>query len=121
MTSEVIAAAMNQRNTEALFIRRHTMQRLPLAIILTAFSVLSALALWHHGYWGILAPHFQSFGGAQVLVDLVIALSLVMVWIWRNARETGRNPWPWIALTLVAGSIGPLIYLLSRKASDDSR
>ncbi len=88
-----------------------------LAVTLAAFSLLSGLALWQHGYWGILAPHFQSFGGAQVLVDLVIALSLFMAWMWRDARRNGRNPWPWVVLTLAAGSFGPLVYLLSRRGT----
>lgn len=91
------------------------MQRIVLIITLIAFAALSAMALWHHGYWGIIAPHFQSFGGAQVFVDLVIALSLFLVWMWRDAKAAGRNPWPWIVLTLVAGSFGPLFYLLSRR------
>ncbi len=85
--------------------------------VLLAFSTLSAVALWHHGYWGIIEPHFQSFGGAQVFADLVIALSLFMIWMWRDARATGRNPWPWLVLTLAAGSIGPLLYLLGRQVS----
>lgn len=87
------------------------MARTLLFLTLAAFSVLTALALWHHGYWGILAPHFQSWGAAQVLVDLAIALTLVWVWLWRDARAHGRNPWPWVVLTVVAGSFGPLLYL----------
>ena len=97
------------------------MQRIFLIITLIAFSALSAVALWHHGYWGIVEPHFKSFGAAQVFADLVIALSLFMVWMWRDAKARGRNPWPWIVLTLVAGSISPLIYLLSRKTTKDPR
>ena len=92
------------------------MPRTLLIIVLAPFSVLTALALWHHGYWGILEPHFKSFGAAQVLVDLVIALGLVLTWLWRDARALGRNPWPWVLLTLAAGSFGPLIYLLTRPA-----
>jgi MFS superfamily sulfate permease-like transporter len=91
------------------------MPRLALLITLTAFSALTALALLQHGYWGIVAPHFRSLGGAQVFVDLVIALSLFLVWMWRDARASGRNPWPWLALTLATGSIGALLYLLGRK------
>jgi hypothetical protein len=91
------------------------MPRALLLAILTAFSALTAIALWHHGYWGILAPHFKSWGAAQVLVDLAIALALFLVWMWRDARASGRNPWPWAVLTLAAGSFGPLLYLLTRK------
>jgi hypothetical protein len=90
------------------------MKTLLLAIIV-AFSVLTGVALLHHGYWGILAPHFQTFGAAQVLADLAIALGLFMVWMWRDAKRIRRNPWPWLLLTLVAGSFGPLLYLVTRR------
>ena len=91
------------------------MQRPLLILTLLLFGALSAVALWQHGYWGIIAPHFQSVGGGQVLADLVIALTLVMVWMWHDAKAAGRNPWPWIAATLVVGSLSPLLYLLTRK------
>ena len=90
------------------------MQRTILIITLAAFSVLSALALWHHGYWGLIAPQLQTLGTGQVLADLVISLGLVMIWMWRNATSTGRNPSPWFVLALAAGSFGPLIYLLTQ-------
>jgi hypothetical protein len=95
------------------------MQRSLLAITLILFGALSAAALWYHGYWGILAPSFQSFGAAQILADLVIALSLFMVWMWQDAKATGRNPWPWLVATLTLGSFGPLIYLLTRKSAEN--
>jgi hypothetical protein len=91
------------------------MQRLLLIGTLALFGALSGAALWQHGYWGIVAPHFQSWGGAQVLADLVIALTLVLCWLWRDARATGRNPWPWLVATLALGSFGPLAYLLTRR------
>jgi hypothetical protein len=93
------------------------MQRSLLIVTLILFGALSAAALWQHGYFGIFALHFQTFGGAQVLTDLVIALTLVMVWMWHDARATGRNVWPWIAMTLAFGSFGLLLYLLSRKTA----
>jgi hypothetical protein len=52
----------------------------------------------------------------QVLADLSIALSLSLVWIWRDARAIGRSAWPWMVATLALGSFGPLVYLLTRKA-----
>jgi hypothetical protein len=88
-----------------------------LAVVTGAFGVLSFLALRDHGYWGIIAPHFTTFGLAQVFVDLVLACALAMVWIWRDARTTGRNPWIWLAVTLVSGSFGPLLYLLTRPSA----
>lgn len=88
------------------------MQRALLITVFAAFSVLSAVAVYHHGYWGIVEPAFESFGAAQILADLVIALSLFLVWMWKDAKAAGRSPWPWIVLTLGTGSFGPLIYLI---------
>ena len=96
------------------------MQRSLLILVLIPFSALSAMALWQHGYWGILEPHFQSTGTGQVLADLVIALTLVMTWMWRDAKSLGRNPWGWIVLTLTCGSFGPLFYLLTRQTEQKS-
>ncbi len=96
------------------------MQRTLLTIILVLFGALSAVALWQHGYWGILAPHFKTFGAGQVLADLAIAITLAMVWMWHDAKATGRNVWPWIALSVVAGSFGPLLYLLTRKPTQNA-
>ena len=96
------------------------MKRTLLTITLIAFLILTAIALWHHGYWGIIEPSFKSFGAAQVFADLVIALSLLLIWMWRDARTTGRNPWLWLALTLANGSIGALIYLLCAPANNRS-
>ncbi|MCE9523364.1 MAG: DUF2834 domain-containing protein [Alphaproteobacteria bacterium] len=83
---------------------------LPLVTI-TLFGVLSALALMDVGYWSIIAPHFQSWGGAQVFTDLVILAVLSCVWMVKDARQRGANAWPFVAITLVAGSFGPLLYL----------
>ena len=88
------------------------MPRLLLLVVTLAFAVLTALALRDHGYWGIIAPHFQTFGAGQVFADLVIALSLAMAWMWRDARRRGRSPWPWIVATLLTGSFGPLAYVI---------
>ena len=91
------------------------MQRILLSVTLVMFGALSAIAVAQHGVWGIIAPHFRSTGAGQVFADLIISLILAMIWMAHDAKRLGRNPWPWIALTLAAGSFGPLVYLLMRK------
>lgn len=88
-----------------------------LVVILILFGALSGAALWQHGYWGIFVPPFQSLNAGQILADLVISLTLVTVWMWHDARATGRNIWPWIVVTLALGSFGPLLYLLTRRST----
>ncbi len=90
------------------------MIRIALITVIVAFGALSALALEQHGYWGIIAYHLPSSAGWQVGADLVIACSLAMIWMFADARKTGRNVWPYLAITLVLGSFGPLSYLLLR-------
>ncbi len=92
-----------------------TMQRTLILLVLVPFGALTGAALWQHGYLGIFLLPLQTLAGTQVLADLVIALTLVLVWLVQDARAQGRNPWPWVAATLLAGSFGPLLYLLTRR------
>ena len=50
----------------------------------------------------------------QLMADFLISLTLVTLWIIRDARQRGRSPWPWLALVLATGSLAPLIYLILR-------
>jgi len=83
--------------------------------VIAGFGVLTALALMDVGFFGILAPHFQSWGGAQVFTDLVILAVLGCIWMVGDARKQGLAAWPFILITLAAGSFGPLLYLVVRE------
>jgi hypothetical protein len=86
-----------------------------LLAVITVFGALSTLALLDVGYVGILKPHFASWGGAQVFVDLVILAVLACRWMTEDARARGTVSWPFVLITVVAGSFGPLLYLLARE------
>ena len=90
------------------------MTRILLLTVFAAFSLYSAYVVYDVGYIGILHSHLTNAGGIQVLCDLTISLSLVCIWIHRDARAQGRNPWPFLVATLFLGSIGPLLYLVLR-------
>ncbi len=92
-----------------------TTRSIGLLAAIIAFGALSAKALATHGYWGIIAPHFQTWGAGQVLADLVILALLSCIWMVSDARTRGLNAWPFVLLTLAAGSFGPLLYLLRRE------
>jgi hypothetical protein len=93
------------------------MNKTLLIIVLIAFGAFTAAAVWQDGLAGIFAAIAHSYGAMQIFADLVIALALVMAWMWRDAKNTGRNIWPWIAATLVVGSFGPLLYFITGKKS----
>lgn len=88
----------------------HLPKALVLAVLLP-FALYSTYVVYEFGYINIFTSHFNVVG-MQVLIDLVIACTLAMVWMWRDAAATGRNVWPFIITTLFLGSIGPLAYLL---------
>jgi len=88
------------------------MNRLALMLILAAFGAYSSYAMLQVGYLGIWQAGFASAGSLQVLLDLVIACLLISSWMVIDARRNGRNPWPFVLVTLAAGSFGPLLYLL---------
>ena len=48
-------------------------------------------------------------------IDLSISLTLITVWMWIDAKQHGRAIAPYIAITLLLGCPGPLIYLIGRK------
>jgi len=84
-------------------------------IILIPFTLLSVYAVSQVGYWGIFEYHLHSPAGWQVIVDLVIACVLLLSWIIPEAKREGRNPWPFVVITLFLGSFGPLLYLITKK------
>ena len=86
-----------------------------LAAVTVGFAVLTALAIMEVSYLGILTPLFQSLGGAQVLADFLILAVLACLWMRRDARTSGVPAWPFIAVTVALGSVGPLLYLMFRE------
>jgi len=85
-----------------------------LVLVTSLFSALTGWVLWQTGYLGFFAQLLSSPAGWQVMADIVIALFLVLSWMRRDARAQSRIFWPYALLTLVLGSIGPLVYLLLR-------
>lgn len=86
-----------------------------LGILLFDFLGLTTWAVYEHGLVGVLAWAFESPAAMLFAADLVIALSLILAWMVRDARERGRPVLPYVALTLALGSAGPLAYLIARE------
>jgi hypothetical protein len=86
--------------------------RIALALVLIAFGAFSTYAMAQVGYFGIWQAGTANIGAWQVLLDLVIMSSVMMVFIWRDAQRGARSFWPFAIITLAAGSFGPLLYVL---------
>jgi hypothetical protein len=86
-----------------------------ISIVLAAFTAFSLWVIAQQGYTGFLRLAWEEPWGMQIFLDLVIALTLVMGWIFRDARERGINALPFLIATIFAGSIGVLAYLARRE------
>ncbi len=91
------------------------MKTLVLALVLAAFSALSFYAIEVHGYLGFFETLVSSTAGVVVFTDLVISLTLAMLWMRGDANERGLPLLPYVLLTLALGSVGPLAYLIHRE------
>lgn len=89
-------------------------KQIALAVVIADFGALTAYAIAQHGLIGVFQQGLVNAASVQLLTDLVIALTLVMVWMWRDARQFDINPLPYIVVTLTLGSFGPLLYLFRR-------
>lgn len=86
---------------------------LPVLVVFTAFSLWVTAT---EGYTGFLTVAAREPWALQMLVDLVLACLIYSVWLVPDARRHGITAWPYLVVTLFAGSIGGLAYLVRRGA-----
>ena len=93
-------------------------KQIGLAVVLADFAAYTGYVVYRHGYLEFVRVGLSNLVAIQLSLDLVIALSLVTVWMWRDARERGVSFLPYALLTATLGSIGPLLYLVRRAGSE---
>lgn len=89
-----------------------------LAVVWLAFAAFTAWVCVTDSYLGIFIQPWKQATTAQAFVDLILALGLVLVWIFDDwTRRLGRSP---VGALLIAaatcglGSLVPLAYLVWR-------
>ena len=90
---------------------------LSLVLVLLAFTAYTATVVAGHGYFGFVHLALEQPWGGQVFLDLVIALTLFLVWMVPDARARSLPVIPYIIATCALGSIGALAYLIHREAT----
>lgn len=95
-----------------------SLERQLLIVVLLLFGALTAVAVVADGLGGTIDAITFNWVSVQIYVDLVIAVVVIGVWIYRDANKRGRNPWPWLIAAAIVGMFSPLIYLLTRNLDD---
>ena len=88
--------------------------------VFVAFTIYTAIVVANHGYTGFLELALTGGWGAQVFIDLCIALVLFTIWMVGDARDHGITVWPYFLAILTTGSVGALAYLVHRTAKEQS-
>jgi len=57
---------------------------------------------------------FDSLTNTAAMVDLLIELTLVSIWMYFDAKNRGTTAVPFIIMSVLLGSLGPLTYLFLR-------
>lgn len=89
-------------------------KQLGLGLVLADFAAFTGWVVWQYGYVGLFEAALANAATTQVTIDLVIACSIGMFWIWNDARARNVNPWPYLVATTFLGSIGLLAYVVRR-------
>lgn len=92
-------------------------KKIVLSLVLADFVALTGYAVYVSGLAGFFELVTANWATTTVFADLLIALSLVAVWMWRDAASRGVPVLPYLALTAALGSVGPLVYLIRRSDS----
>lgn len=91
-------------------------QRLAVLLaVLAIFLAVSAPAVAEFGYLGLWRLIGQNAGTVQLFADLTVAMTLVTSWMLRDSRDCKVAAWPYVLLTVAAGSVGPLGYLIHKQ------
>ncbi|MCA9779562.1 MAG: DUF2834 domain-containing protein [Candidatus Eremiobacteraeota bacterium] len=89
----------------------------PKILILAIFlAIPSVFAMLDYGYIGFFPAALANSASKQVFCDLIVSLSLVCTWLVRDARKRGISVMPYVVVTVLFGSFGPLLYLLREDA-----
>ena len=91
-----------------------------LIAVFAAFSIYTAIVVLNQGYTGFIELALTGGWGAQVFIDLCIALILFTIWMVPDARERGIPAWPYFVAILTTGSVGALAYLVHRTARESN-
>jgi hypothetical protein len=86
-----------------------------LEIVLLGFLALTGYAVYQHGYVGFFEWANYNSATRLMFVDLAIGLTLILAWMWNDARSRGLSVLPYAVLTLAFGAAGPLAYLIRRE------
>lgn len=91
-------------------------KQIALSVVLVVLLAIDADAIYSYGLLGFFRSALATAPAITSFADMVVALTLVCIWMSEDARERGVSAVPYLLLTLALGSPGALLYLIRRFA-----
>ena len=88
-------------------------KQMAVGIVWLGFAIFTVVVFLHDGKAAFALP-FDSLTNTAGMIDLFIELTLVSIWMYFDARKRGTSAIPYIVVSAVFGSLGPLAYLFFR-------
>ena len=95
-----------------------TLKKIGIALVLLDFAALTAWAAYAGTTAAQLEALFTNPWGIQIAVDLCIAATFGIRWMWRDAKERGISPLPWALAVIPTGSLALLAYAVRRSFAE---
>jgi hypothetical protein len=89
-----------------------------LALAFLVFVAVEIAAIATFGYLGVFEALASNAATRLGLLDLVLSLTLVLIWMRQDAEERALPFWPYAVVTVALGVAGPLAYLIYRELHD---
>jgi hypothetical protein len=92
--------------------------RIALLVTFVALLAFDLYVVATSGYLAIFIVPLLRPATAQVFADVMVALGLFTVWMYRDVRRRGKSMarfWCYLVATVFGGSLGPLVYLIQRE------
>ena len=96
----------------------NTLKKIGLTLLLLDFAALTAWALFTGSTPELMTQLFSNPWGIQIAIDLCIAASFGIAWMWKDAKARGINPLPWALAVIPTGSLALLAYAVRRSFED---
>jgi len=80
-----------------------------------AFTAYTTYVVIQFGYMSVFELSIKTHSTTQVLIDLVIACTLIISWMYRDGKRHQIFVLPYIVVTLFLGTIGPMMYLIHKE------
>lgn len=83
--------------------------------VLAVFVAATVYTTATIGYVGFFEAANANAATRLMMFDLVLALAAIILWLLADARQRGLTSIPYVAITVLFGMAGPLLYLIRRE------